>query len=312
MNHERLKTFIAVAEKKSFSEAAKVLYITQPTITAQIKALEEELQTKLFERTTKKVEMTASANILLHYAKKIVHMSDLAKKEILEMENIIHGDLRLGCSLTIGEYILPEFLKTFKDAHPAVHMKVEIANSANIVHHLKDQLIDIGLVETPISDKQIIVERILKDELVLIAAPDYFPKHTTHITAGQLRDLPLIMREQGSGTREVVQDYLDKAGLILEDLNMVMEMGSTEAIKATVQSGLGVSFVSKNAVKKEQKLKLLKAYPVKGISLYRYFYIVIPKNRVMKSITEHFMKELQDILTDRPESNLIHLPAGNA
>ncbi|MDY0394304.1 LysR substrate-binding domain-containing protein [Virgibacillus halophilus] len=228
------------------------------------------------------------------------------------MENTIHGDLRLGCSLTIGEYILPEFLKTFKDAHPDVHMQVEIANSANIINNVKDQLIDVGLIETPISDKQILVEQILKDELVLIAAPDYFPKHMTHITAEQLRELPFIMREQGSGTREVVHDYLDKAGLLLDELNIVMEMGSTEAIKATVQSGLGVSFVSRNAVKKEQKLKLLKIYQVKGIPFFRYFYIALPKNRVIKSITEHFIKELHDIIEQKVESNLIHLPAGNA
>ncbi|WP_255259579.1 LysR family transcriptional regulator [Lentibacillus sp. CBA3610] len=107
MNYERLKTFIAVAEKNSFSEAAKILYVTQPTITSQIKSLEEELNTKLFERTTKKVEMTQSAKILLKYAREIVQMNDSARKEITDMESTTYGDLGMGCSLTIGEYILP-------------------------------------------------------------------------------------------------------------------------------------------------------------------------------------------------------------
>ncbi|WP_256200845.1 LysR family transcriptional regulator [Virgibacillus halodenitrificans] len=109
MNYERLKTFIAVAEKKSFSEAARILFVTQPTITSQIKALEEELNTKLFERTTKKVKMTQSAKILLQHAKEIVRLSDLAKKEIQDIEETTYGELGIGCSFTIGEYILPSF-----------------------------------------------------------------------------------------------------------------------------------------------------------------------------------------------------------
>src|SRR5690625_1744344 len=138
MNYERLKTFIAVSEKKSFSEAAKILYVTQPTITAQIKGLEEELNTKLFERTTKKVEMTQSAAILLKYAKEIVQFNDQAKKEISEIEETMYGDLRIGCSLTIGEYILPVFLKNLKDMYPLINISVEITNSNNIVINMKD------------------------------------------------------------------------------------------------------------------------------------------------------------------------------
>lgn len=312
MNYERLKTFIAVAEKKSFSEAARTLYITQATITSQIKALEEELQTKLFERTTKKVEMTESAHILLHYAEKIVQLSDLAKKKILETENTVHGDFQLGCSLTIGEYILPELLKTFKNAYPAVRMQVKIANSTNIISSVKDQRIDIGLIETPVADKHIVVEPILKDELVLIAAPDYFPKHVLQIMPQQLKEVPIIMREEGSGTRKVVHDYLKKAGLAPNELHISMDLGSTEAIKAAVQSGLGVSFISKSAIKKEQKLKLLKTYQVKGISFVRHFYIALPKGRVVKSITELFIKELHQIMEQKKDGNLIHLSAGNA
>ncbi|MFD1413246.1 selenium metabolism-associated LysR family transcriptional regulator [Oceanobacillus jeddahense] len=292
MNYERLKTFITVAEKKSFSEAAKILFVTQPTITSQIKALEVELRTKLFERTTKKVQMTQSAKILLKYAREIVRMNDLARKDILHMEGTIYGELGMGCSLTIGEYILPNFLKEFKEAYPLIQIQVNIANSEFIVDSIKNEFIDVGLVETPIEDNQIELEPFLEDELVLIATPDYFPSNDPWISWEQVEQSPLIFREEGSGTRSVVNHYMEKAGLSMNDLNIVMELGSTEAIKAVVESGLGVSFISKNAIKKEQKLKLLKAYSISNMKLKRHFYVAYKKNHVLKSVTELFLDDL--------------------
>ena len=311
MNYERLKTFIAVAEKKSFSEAAKILFVSQPTITSQVKALEEELNTKLFERTTKKVAMTQSAHVLLKYARKMVHLSDTAEKEILQMENIITGDLSMGCSLTIGEYILPEYLKRFIDLYPLIQMSVKIANSNKIVENIKDQLIDVGIIETSVEDPQIILEPILGDELILIATPGYFPSHELKISLDQLKKAPLIVREKGSGTRAVVEKYLEQAGHSLNDLNIVMELGSTQAIKTAVESGLGVSFISKSAIKKELKLKSLKAYSIKGISLHRSFYIAFRKDRVLKSSTELFLDELRNIIQEKEVGTLIHLPTSN-
>lgn len=293
MDYERLKTFIAVAEKKNFSEAAKILYVTQPTISAQIKALEEELGTKLFERTTKKVEMTQSAEILLKYAKKIIHLSDSAHKEILKFEDSMYGDLKIGCSFTIGEYVLPEFLKLFKDEYPLIQMSVNITNSNNIVLSIKDQIIDVGLIETPIEDAQIVVEPFMEDELILIAAPGYFSDNEITISAERLKVTPLIVREKGSGTRAVVNQYLNQAGITEEDLNLVMELGSTEAVKSAVCAKLGVSIISKSAIKKELMLKLLKAYPIKDISFYREFYIACRKDTVLKQTSELFMDQLK-------------------
>lgn len=295
MNYERLKSFIAVAEKKSFSEAAKILFVTQPTITSQIKALEEELNTKLFERTTKKVEMTQSAVILYKYAREIIRLSDSAQKEIVEIEDIMHGDLSMGCSLTVGEYILPLYLKKFTDLYPLIRMNVDISNSNKIVTNLKDQLIDVGLIETPIDDPQVTVESFLTDELILIAAPNYFQAKETKISMDKLKHIPLIMREKGSGTRAVIEEYLNQAGMSIDELNVVMELGSTEAIKATVESGLGVSIISRNAILKEEQLRLLTAYQVQGISFYRYFYIAFRKEQILKSTTELFIDALREM-----------------
>ncbi|GGK08805.1 LysR family transcriptional regulator [Lentibacillus kapialis] len=309
MNYERLKTFIAVAEKNSFSEAAKMLYVTQPTITSQIKALEEELNTKLFERTTKKVEITQSAKILLKYAREIVRMNDSARKEMTQMESKTYGELGMGCSLTIGEYILPEFLKAFKEAYPLIQIQVKIANSHQVISAIKDQFIDVGLIETPVEDSQINLEPFLEDEIVLIAAPDYFSGDDVHISMEQVRQSPLIFREEGSGTRSVVNYYMKKAGLTNDDLQIVMELGSTEAIKAVVESGLGVSFISKSAIKKEQELGLLKAYSITDMALKRHFYIASRQHHVLKLSTEHFLETLQAIAT-RKETFVAEEPAG--
>ncbi|MFD1362412.1 selenium metabolism-associated LysR family transcriptional regulator [Lentibacillus salinarum] len=310
MNYERLKTFIAVAEKNSFSEAAKILYVTQPTITSQIKSLEEELGTKLFERTTKKVQMTHSAGILLKYARDIVHMNDSARKEITQMESTAYGELGMGCSLTIGEYILPAFLKQFKENYPLIQIQVTIANSQAIINHIKDQFIDVGLIETPIEDSQIRLEPFLEDEIVLIAAPDYFSSEDALITLEHVQQSPLIFREEGSGTRSVVNHYMEKAGLSNDDLQIVMELGSTEAIKAVVESGLGVSFISKNAIKKEEELGLLKAYTITNMKLKRHFYIAYRKKQVLKSTTELFLETLRGIV-QRKENLMVDAPAGD-
>lgn len=310
MNYERLKTFIAVAERNSFSEAAKILFVSQPTITSQIKALEQELNTKLFERTTKKVELTRSAKVLLKYAREIVRMNDSARKEIAQLETMVHGDLAMGCSLTIGEYILPEFLKQFKEKYPHIQIQAGISNSQHTVSNIKDQLIDVGLIETPIEDSQITMEPFLEDELILIAAPDYFCRNEQILTLEQIKEEPLIVREAGSGTRSVVYHYLDKAGLSEEDLNIAMSLGSTEAVKAAVTAGLGVSFISRKAIKKEQQLNLLKAYPIKGLALKRYFYIAFHQDHVLQPTTELFLETLRNMVRKDEDCTWIPLTIG--
>ncbi|GAA0447313.1 selenium metabolism-associated LysR family transcriptional regulator [Lentibacillus halophilus] len=294
MNYERLKTFITVAERMSFSEAAKLLFVTQPTITSQVKALEEELNTKLFERTTKKVEMTSSAKVLLKYAREIVQMNESAHKEITQMESDSYGELSMGCSLTIGDYFLPSFLKRFKETYPLIQVQVSIANSHSIGKLIKDQWIDVGLIETPIQDDQLQINPFLEDELVLIAPPGYFLTNEP-LSLQQIQQAPMIFREEGSGTRAVVNDYMEQAGLTDNNLNIVQELGSTEAIKAVVESGLGVSFLSKHAIRKEQRLGLLDIYSVHGLEMKRNFYIVHREHHVMKSTTELFLDTLWTI-----------------
>nr|WP_255259578.1 LysR substrate-binding domain-containing protein [Lentibacillus sp. CBA3610] len=181
---------------------------------------------------------------------------------------------------------------------------MNIENSQAIVSSIKDHFIDVGLIETPIEDNQINLEPFMADEIVLIAAPDYFSDVDQNLTLEQVKETPLIFREEGSGTRSVVNHYMEKAGLTSDDLQIVMELGSTEAIKAVVESGLGVSFISKNAIKKEQELGLLKAYSITDLKLKRYFYIAYREKHVLKSTTELFLETLRSIVRKKEEAKI--------
>lgn len=293
MNYEKLVTFITVAEKKSFSEAAKILYLSQPTITNQIKSLEEYLNTTLFERTTKQVQLTQAANVLYRYAKEIIKLSKIAEKEILKMSEQVYGDLEIACSLTIGENILPQILKGFREEYPLVQISVDIINTTHILEKIKDHVLDIGLIEAPVEDQELYVEPFLEDELIFVAAPSYFEEEKTNITLPELKELPLVLRENGSGTRSVMNQHLLSKGLNPIDLNVVLELGSTEAVKSAVESGLGVSVLSKSAIKKELQLGLLKTYPICDVSFSRYFYIVYHRDTVLKPAADVFLHSIK-------------------
>jgi DNA-binding transcriptional LysR family regulator len=303
LNYEQLKTFLSVADKKNFSETARVLHLSQPTVTSQIKSLEKKLNTTLFERTTKHVELTPSAKILYRYAKEIVKLSELAENEILSISTTIQGRLTIACSLTIGEYILPQALGKFKENFPHIQMNVDITNTHQILSRIKDHVLDIGLIEAPVEDPELVLEPFMEDELVLIAKPDFFEQETATINPEELIALPLILREEGSGTRTVMESHLIHAGLNPTDLNLVLELGSTESIKSAVESGLGVSIISKTAIKKELQLKLLKIYPIENMLLNRHFYIVYHRDTVLKPTVIAFLQSIKDF--GKQQKNLL-------
>ncbi|MDQ0337957.1 DNA-binding transcriptional LysR family regulator [Caldalkalibacillus uzonensis] len=282
MNYEHIKTFLIVAEKKSFTKTAQLLHLSQPTVTAHIKALERHLNTTLFERNTKSVALTPAAKILYRYAKEIIKLCELAENEILNMSQTIQGRLTIACSLTIGENILPLVLKELKQNFPYLQLNVDITNTTQIIQRIKAHTLDIGLIEAPVDDPSLILEPFMEDKLVLISSPNYFEIAKCYVTKDEMTQLPLILREQGSGTRTVMEKHLAQAGVELEDLNIILELGSTESVKSAVESNLGVSILSRTAIKKELKLNLLKAYPIKDLSFSRHFYIVYHRDTVLK------------------------------
>ena len=267
----RLKVFRTVAEHLNFRIAAEHLFLTQPAVTLQIKALEDELGVRLFDRAANRVSLTPQGSLLLGYAKKIAALVSEAEQELGGEDGKVSGELSLGVSTTIAQYILPRLLGSFLDEHARVEFSLHSGNTSEIVQLLLDNKLSVGLIEGPARDRGIRTEPFMQDELVLITPPTL---KSDQLSREQLLASNLLMREHGSGSRRVVETALEKAGFRLKSFKKVMNLDSTEAIKSAVEAGLGIGFVSRWAISKEVELGALKIVEVKGLRIARDFSLI--------------------------------------
>jgi len=272
----RLKVFRAVAENASFRKAGEELYLTQPAVTQQVKALEEDLGIPLFDRTGNRVELTSAGSMLLRYVRQVDALVGRAEQEIAALNHTEGGELCLGVSTTISQYVLPRMLKEFRNKHPKIRLSVRSGNTEHIVEALIDQKVSLGLIEGPARRRDVRTEPFLDDELVLIVPGSHEWADLTSLSSEDLTGVPLLMRERGSGSRRVIESALSAVGLRLKSLNVTMELDSTEAIKSAAESGLGVGFVSRWAIANEVRLGLLKIVPVPGLHIFRKFTLAYP------------------------------------
>ncbi len=267
----RLKVFRAVAEHLNFRIAAEHLFLTQPAVTLQIKALENDLGVRLFDRTAGRILLTRQGKTLLDYSKKIAALASEAEHKLGTEDGSASGELSLGVSTTIAQYVLPRLLGAFLDEHPRVQFSLHSGNTAEIVHLLLDDQVSVGLIEGPARERGVHTEPFMDDELVLIT-PSHF--ESDRLSRPQFQALTLLMREQGSGSRHVVETALEKAGFKLKAFKRVMDLDSTEAIKSAVEAGLGVGFVSRWAISKELELGTLKIAQLSGLRVKRQFTLI--------------------------------------
>jgi DNA-binding transcriptional LysR family regulator len=267
----RLKVFRVVAEHLSFREAAKHLFLTQPAVTLQVKALENDLGVRLFDRSGNRISLTRQGSVLLGYANKLAQLVSEAEQALAIDDGEPSGELSLGASTTIAQYVLPWLLRAFLDENPRVQVSVHSGNTREIVRLLLDDKISLGLIEGPARDRGVHVERFVEDELVLITPLNL---ESERLSCRELTALTLLLREHGSGSRQVVVSALEKAGLKLKSFQKVMELDSTEAIKSAVEVGLGVGFVSRWAISKELDLGVLKTALVDRIKVTRHFTLI--------------------------------------
>lgn len=293
LNKFSLKTFYTLANERSFSNTARILCLTQPAVSHQIHIMEDYLKTRLFDRFKGDVSLTPSGEILFRYAQDILELYQQAEKEISELTESMQGRLVIGASTTIGQYLLPVILGKFKDCHPNIDVFLTNANTRDISAQLLNNLIDLGLVEGPVEHKDIIMERFMEDELVIIAPTNHPWQDEKEIDIDDVRKESIILREQGSGTRKVIEDTLSIAGIRLTDLNIKMELGSSESIKAAVEAGLGISIISQWTVLKEKKLGSIKILRLKGIKFNRDFTVILKNNRFRTKTMEQFLDFLK-------------------
>ena len=267
----RLKVFRAVAEHLNFHKAAERLFLTQPAVTLQIKALEQDLGVRLFDRTAGRISLTSQGSILLGYASKMAALAAEAEQELGCQDGKVSGQLSLGVSTTIAQYVLPRLLGAFLADYPGVEFSLRSGNTRDIVPLLLDGKVAIGLIEGPARDRGIRSEPFMQDELVLIAARQF---ELDQMSGNQFLASTLLVREQGSGSRRVVETALEKAGFKLKSFRKVIELDSTEAIKSAVEAGLGIGFVSRWAISQELELGTLRVSKVSGVKITRHFALV--------------------------------------
>jgi DNA-binding transcriptional LysR family regulator len=266
----RLKVFRTVAESLSFRKAAERLFLTQPAVTLQIKALEDELGVRLFDRTNQ-ISLTSQGSILLRYAQKMAALVSETEQALGAAQGRLGGDLDLGVSSTISKYVLPRLIGAFVSENPRVQLTFHSGNTEEIVKLLLDDSVPIGLIEGPPRHSKVHTEPFMEDELVLIAHANF---EFDRLTLEQLPSICLLVREQGSGSRLVVETALRKAGLKMKSFRKVTTLDSTEAIKSAVEAGFGVGFVSRWAISKELELRSLKVTEVAGVRIARHFSLV--------------------------------------
>ena len=258
MADRRLQVFYTVAKLLSFTKAAGTLHMTQPAVTFQVRQLEEHFNTRLFDRTHNRVTLTEAGRKSYEYAEEIFELYAEMENSVKELTGDVSGALTLGASTTIAEYMLPSLLSGFTKKYPDIQLRLKVSNTEGIVSMIENSMIDLGIVEGPVTNKNLLVEVCRVDHLVAIVPTEHELDSQQSITMDEFMHYPFVCREEGSGTRDVIMDYMTKMGLDKNNLNICLELGSPESIKGAVEAGMGVSIVSSATIEKELQLEILR------------------------------------------------------
>jgi DNA-binding transcriptional LysR family regulator len=288
MADRRLQVFYTVAKQLSFTKAAEQLFMTQPAVTFQVKQLEEHFNTRLFDRAHGKIALTAAGRMVMEYAEKMLHLSEEMETRVAELTGAVSGPLLLGASTTIAEFMLPQILGEFKALHPEVQAQLTVANSETIENRVADYALDLGLIESPSHLLSLHAEACCDDELVMICSPHHRLAQAASVTPEQVAAEPYVSREAGSGTREFADAHFRACGVDPDEIDVMMELGSPEAIKGVVATGIAVSIVSRITIAKELKLGTLMAIPLQP-RLIRTLSLVQPREKFRSRLLTTFV-----------------------
>lgn len=303
MEDHKLKVFCMVAETKSFSKASEIIHLTQPAVSLLVQAIEEIYETKLFDRASNTVTLTPAGEMLYKYAKEILNLYAAAEKNIGEITGFVKGSISVGASSTIGNYLLPGVIAAFRKTHPKIKIHLLVGNTKRVVEFLNAGNIDIGLVEGDVAGQKMVVDKLVSDELAMIVPPVHPLAKKRNISIFEITKEPFIFREEGSGTRQVIEKYLGKYSITPQNMMISMVLGSTEAIKESVENGIGIAIVSRWAVRKEVKYGTLKPLSFKEEKMLRDFSLIFQK----KAISSHAVDEFLSYLKAYPFDNLLSL-----
>jgi len=282
-----LLTFVTIVERNNFTRAAEELHLTQSAVSREIQVLEKKYGVKLFDRTNKYVRLTKAGEVLYHHAKDILVQYDRIEKLINDLTHSVQGVLEIGSGYTFGEYLLPRVIQEFKSLYPSIIPKITIKNSHRIVAQVLRHELDIGIVEGKFEMQGLIAEPFAHDEMVVIVSPMHRLAGRVDVEIDELRSETWILRELGSGTREVTNRVFSDVGLSPVS---VMEFGSSQVIKGSVEAGLGISIISEWTIRKEMKYGTLCALKIKSVPISRDVCYVLPVTQFRTRATNLFVE----------------------
>jgi DNA-binding transcriptional LysR family regulator len=290
MTLRQLEVFLAVAREKSFSLAAKKIHSSQPTLSEHVSELETELGKQLFFRRGRRrvVTVTEAGRVFAEFAERAISAIEDGCQALADLDGLTHGSLLIGASTTPGLYVLPKIIAAFRTKYPGVDVKLQIANSQAIEGRVRERELDLGIVGGhALRPGEECLTAGMRDELVLIVAPEHAWARRRDIAPDSLADQPLLVREDGSATRSVTERALQRARV---KFRVAMELDHTEAIKHGVMAGLGVAFVSLYSVRGEMATGRLRALRLRGVRIQRHFHVIHHEARRVTASARAFME----------------------
>lgn len=285
-----MRVFVAVAEKENFTRAAEFLHMTQPAVSQYIQSLERAVGTKLLERSNKYVRLNKAGEIVYHHAKEILGLYDRMQYLVDDLRHSASGDISIGASYTYGEYVLPHIISKVMKQYPGVKPTITIGNTQEIEERVAGKQLDIGVVEGGMKHDKLRMEPIASDRMSIIVGAEHRLAKEGKTKLTNLHGETWIVRESGSGTREATDKMFAKHGIIPDK---IMEFGSTQIIKESVEAGLGISLLSHWAIRKELSLGTLKVLNIDGFPFTRTFSLITASTPFYTKTMEVFMEMLR-------------------
>lgn len=293
LTFRQLSVFEAVARHLSFSRAAQELHLTQPAVSMQIKQLEENVGTALFEQLGKKIYLTEAGHELYHYSRVIAQQLNEAEAVLSELKGLMRGKLKISVAST-ANYFAPQLLATFSQRFPTITVSLNVTNRQALLQQLANNEMDMAIMGQPPEGLDLVAESFMDNPLVVIAPVNHPLTRKKTIPLERLEQETFLMREEGSGTRIAMERYFEANGVKIQS---GMQMSSTEAIKQAVQAGLGLGVVSLHTVELELEAKRLKVLDVEGLPIRRHWYIVHRKDKRLSASAQAFKNFLLDEAT---------------
>jgi DNA-binding transcriptional LysR family regulator len=289
MDLRRLEVFAKVAELGSFSRAADALFLTQPTISEHVRALEVEVGVPLLDRLGRGAATTPAGRVLLDYAHRMLRLAEEARQALDQFQGRMSGTLIVGGSTIPGEYVLPALIGQFKAKYPEIAISLRVGASRQVSEWVDEGRVEVGVVGAPPPLRMLNARALMSDELI-VAVPAGHPwAGRTHVRLADVRTEPLILREPGSGSREALERALAAAGTGLDAFRIAGEIGSTQAVKQAVRAGVGITIISRRAVEDECRAGLVHCVKVRDLKVARSFYLVTHRERTRSPLAEAFV-----------------------